>query len=541
MYTIEGCSSSPGDSWSPFCVIRNIWAKIPRYTRIQFCSALILGLVVHMYILTNPLINHDSTILFSNTSSTHRGSGRWFAPIVDWITGTASLSWMNRFAALVYVSVSACFVGACLKVRNNISVVFLSAIMVSFPSLLVGLPYTRYVETILFAALLSCAAIFLAHRYRFGFLVGVIPLLLSLATYQAYIGLYAGVAVIILICDILVFQIRFRMVIIRGIKFAFCFIISNLLYLLSLKTPLVGDLSSYAHIDTLGGFTLQEIPARVYNAYLHFFRFFFQDTYDVHQKYLRIINFKYMFLLATIIIILLVAFVVRKHKIYRSKASVALLVILLGLLPLACNVITVISPDHLYLLMLYSLFLPYALGLSVIDITVMCTRDNPATARIKGLHLSAWVLLLILCLVVVEYSIVTNTNYLYIEVLNEQGLVYSSVFVARVQNEEYYSSEKAILLYGRPKSNTSMVAFANTNKISRIGLDYSLSRWYSYSLYLRYHIGLENPVYDETITGIPPPRDVEVLELLASMPEYPAKGSIVEFEGKIVVKLSDIS
>ncbi|MDQ9827085.1 hypothetical protein RFZ44_27865, partial [Acinetobacter sp. 163] len=55
---------------------RALWGRVPKETRVTFFSAFVLGLITHLYMITNKFPNHDDiNHLFANNYGTQ--SGRW--------------------------------------------------------------------------------------------------------------------------------------------------------------------------------------------------------------------------------------------------------------------------------------------------------------------------------------------------------------------------------------------------------------------------------------------------------------------------------
>ena len=59
---------SAGELKDPGTCLGELWARVPHYIRVTFCSALVLGFVTHMYMFTNKFTNHDDVgSLFGNS------------------------------------------------------------------------------------------------------------------------------------------------------------------------------------------------------------------------------------------------------------------------------------------------------------------------------------------------------------------------------------------------------------------------------------------------------------------------------------------
>ena len=516
---------------SPLDQLNRLWHFIPRYTKIQFCSAFIIGILVHLYLMASGMVNHDSVVVTEYYQWAHNSMGRWFAIVPNMITGSFNIMWLNALFALVYVSIAACLIGACLEIRRTPLVLLLSGVIVSFPALAGWLSYRFYVpDTGMFPVLLSCLAIFLARRFKYGFLFGAIPLLFSLALYQAYIGFFAGVMVLILIRDILTDQ-KIKTVIVRALKYLATLFIALIAYVISLNLPSYSYLAGYKDIRSFGGLTIQNLPERFIFSYKDFFDVFFRNSLKLHQDYwLSGQVYQYLFAIAVIAVLVLLIFIIINTKLYRDKVRLILLIIAIALLPPACNIIAVLSPDNLYILMQYSLVLIFALVLIVIDI---------ASEKVKGskaAHLSTWFLLVFCFVITINYAIYSNVFYLKMDLLNKHGQAFATSLVTRIQSEDFYDLDTPIILYGSAPHSFALGYF---EYMDAIPLE-DFPNMYSLPAYLLIYQDLKNPVYRSSKYFPEELRDNEaVMRIIADMPAYPLNGSIKLVEGFIIVKFSD--
>jgi len=170
---------------SPSSVGPMVWRKIPRYIKITFFSTMIIGLVTHMYMLTNKIPCNDDVLQLVDSLSYLASSGRWFLTVPAAISSEFSMPWVNGLLTVFYVAVAACFTASMLKVRKTLYCVLLGAVMVTFPPLTDTIPYMQCVDAYLFAMMLCCIGIYLAQKYKWGFLPAIPLIVCSLATYQA--------------------------------------------------------------------------------------------------------------------------------------------------------------------------------------------------------------------------------------------------------------------------------------------------------------------------------------------------------------------
>ena len=516
--------------------MQKVWNNIPGYTKIQFCSAFVIGLLVHMYIMANGFINHDSPMIQTYYNWAYGFGGRWFGIVPDMISGSFNLMWINSLLAVIYISISTCLIGACLEIRRTSLVLLLSGLVVSFPTVACGLSYRFTADGIFFTVLLVCLAIFLVRRFKYGFIFGIIPLLFSLATYQAYVGFFAGIMVLMLIRDILNDQ-KIKSVLINGFKYLFTLIVGLVIYIISIKLPSSDNTAAYLDINTFGGFTLQSIPENFIFSYKNFFEIFFRNSLYIHQDYMQSGRiYQLLFAIAAIAILVLLIYLIINKKIYSGKPRLILLLILIALIPPACNAISILAPDSLYILMQYSLVLLFAFILMILDVVADTEKMGISFIRSKIIPLCSWFLIVFCFVITVNYALYSNVFYTKMDIVNKQGYSFSTNLVGRIQDENFYSGDKQIVLFGEVPQSSALGYFETMHAIP-LG---DIPNMYSYPAYLTTYAGLDNPIsHSRSYVPAELADSTEGMQLVQDMPSYPAQGSIAEVEGLIVVKFSD--
>ena len=530
------------DILSPFSSLSKCWHGIPRYTKIQFFSTLIIGLLVHLYMMTNCFVNHDSSMVNSYDKGWYDYLGRWFGTAVDMVTTSYVLIWANRMLGLVYISIAACLIGNCLKIRKTPLVLIFSALIVSFPTVACAFSYANTADGFFVVVVMVSLAFFIARRYKYGFLIGIIPMTLGMASYQAYLGFFSGLMIASLIRDLLVGHEEAKAVFIKGLKYLVTFVGGLVCYVLSLNAITV-PLNGYAGINELGGTTISNFFPRFVDSYSNLFAFFFKDTYKMHQTWMWFVNYKYLFAVAALCAVFLVIYVVIKRKIYSKKASLILLLAMLALFVPAVNIVAIASPGHLYIAMQYSIILIFAMIMSIIEIAAETVEGISFNWQIRAVGLSVWALIVIFCLTTITYTLYTNKFYAKLDIVHQQGYAYSVSLMNRIQSDVDYIREKYIFLYGSPAPIYSVQQFKD---MEGIYIEPFIPHWYTYSYYLYNHIGLENIILDQLAlqwyeyTDLESP---EFKEMMSKKPSYPAVGSIFEFKANgtnfIIVKFSD--
>ena len=481
------------------------------------------------------LLNHDSSVIAANNQWFNIASGRWFAAVPDAISTHFNLLWINSLFSLVYVSLSACLIGACLKVTRTPLVLILSALIDSFPAVASGLSDRFEADKFFFAVLLACLAAYLTRRLRFGAIAGVVLLAFSLATYQAYVGFFAGLVVLVLIRDLLD-GVNTRQVFLRAAKYLITLLVALGIYAVSVKLTVASD-AGYKDIGGFGGLSLHALPERFSFAYRNVFDVFIRNSLWIHQDFTQNgQRFKWLFVLGALAgLVLLINFILNT-KMYLHVARVVSLAMLIALFPAAIDAVAIVSPDYLYILMQYSLILLFAFVLVVVDVSASTGPSQSKTVPAWAVNLSSWYLLALCCLVAFSYALYSNVFYSKMDYINREGQNYSTTLATKIQSQDYYTTDIPIILVGAAEPSFGLGYYANYYAIPIE----DMPNMYSYSSYLLTYFDLQNPIarWDGSL-----PSDLEgnqqAVTAIHEMPLYPNAGSIEELDGYIVVKLSN--
>ena len=176
--------------------------KIPFTIKVCFLTGIISGLIMHAYMLTNKLPNWDD---INNIGSYAVGTefGRWFLKYVHLLDGKWSVPWLSGIFAIVLISAAACFVLSALGLKSITSAVLVPLMMLSFPSMCSLFTFLFTADCYAVGILLSCAGVWFIRKYKYGFLPGIVCLVLCMGIYQAYLCLALGILVTGLFLDML--------------------------------------------------------------------------------------------------------------------------------------------------------------------------------------------------------------------------------------------------------------------------------------------------------------------------------------------------
>ena len=258
-------------------MIKEILGKIPQRIRWCFCAGMISGILIHAYMFTNKLPNWDD---INNVGSFGVGSefGRWFLKYINPLDGIWSVPWIGGLFAVTFLSLAACMVVAALDIRSLTGVVIVPLMMLSFPSVCSMFTFMFTADCYAVGIFLACTAAWLIRKYRFGFVPGIVLLVLSLGLYQAWLCVALGVLVCGLFLDLLreedgqrqtgsgIPAARARSVFLRGVK-TFVVLLASVALYSFIARRIFPELDSYNGLSQMGQIDPARLPRLILRAY----------------------------------------------------------------------------------------------------------------------------------------------------------------------------------------------------------------------------------------------------------------------------------
>ena len=117
----------------PEKVLKKLNAQILPQWKVCFFSALFVGLIAHLYKITNWLPNWDS-LVFRYDSQNMISLGRWFLPVACSFSSFYDLPFLNGIIAIVFHALSAVCICKMLNVQKKITAGLIGAVVLAFPT-----------------------------------------------------------------------------------------------------------------------------------------------------------------------------------------------------------------------------------------------------------------------------------------------------------------------------------------------------------------------------------------------------------------------
>lgn len=508
------------------------WRKIPVQTKTAFFSSFIMGLLIHTFMLTNKLPNHDDLGQLVDTMA-RPGSGRWFLQYPAAISSNLSMPWVNGVLCIIYISIASCLVVSCLKIHQKIYCALIASLMISIPTVASTLAFMQSADGYFFCLMLACLAAFIAERYKYGFVVAVVPLTLSMGGYQAYFGVTAGLLILMLTIEILKDQTPWKKTLFKGFRFVGTLGVSMAMYFSIVRIAMPSNgLTTYMGIDKMGKISLTELPTLIIRAYSSLFEYFLRDSHGIFSTITTAL-FTISFLLCGILVVVWCV----KQNIHKEPMKLLLLAVLLLVFPLGCNIIYVMFPDTPHMLMIYGTVLVPIFLLTIVDLYTMYPISSHQEKQSKRgekyiVRLSCLVITVTVMLCVYNYYIISNQAYLKQFFAYEITYAQSVSLISSIQGTEGYTVDAEIVLVGKFQNSNGI---PELNKIKLTGFNDNLIYAGNYPAFLKHYLDFTQPIVRVGGDSI---EDSEIKAIISEMPLYPNDGSVMLINDKIYVNFS---
>ena len=521
-------------------VLSRFWARIPKSVRIAFFSAFIMGLLVHLYMLTNKFPNHDELVstFYSNTGL--ETAGRWLLGILSTFGSDFSLPWVNGVIAIAALSISSALIVSTLRLTKPIQAFLVSFALVSFPTVGNTFAFMYTADAYFLGLLLAVAGVWMLDRFRFSFLISAVLFTLSLGTYQAYICFAIALMAMKVIRFLSVGSHSNRALGGILLRYAATLALSAALYVALTKGILWlthQQMTNYLGLSELNQINIVDMPQRVYMAYYQFFDFLFARSGSYSSIWLSIAHL-FCGMATTFGLIRLL---IKVHE--RTRLQSALLALMIVLVPLCFNSIYLTNASNIHDLMTYAIAGLYILAMLTWSLSDALLPSEQATAVLKTRAktfnaLISWVVLLSVLFSSLSWSVYTNQGYFILQTKYENTYALCERIVDRIETDPLYTIGMPIAVLGAPDDNYPATKL---NEYKTLGVSTGFGSEYDYDFlrsdihfkgFARIYIGVSFASIDSSklIT-------LKDSEEFKQMPSFPYAGCVAKIGDTLVVKL----
>ncbi len=414
--------------------IEKIKKSILPVWKVCFVSALIMGLIAHLYKITNWLPNWDS-LVFRYDSQNMLAMGRWFLPVVCAPSSFYDLPFVAGLMAIIFHGLGAVCICKMFEVRKNITAVLVGAVVATFPTVTSVMMYNYVADGYALAFLLSCVAAMLITRKKPCYTGAVILIALSVGIYQAYITVTIMLLLLSLCLDLIKGDGELKDTIIKIVRFLLTgvlgmglyYLVHTILMKITGTTPLeyqgFGSAASFKEIDILGS---------LYTIKQSFVLYFFDFSNGL--SVFGVVNC----IVFSITVILYLTDVI-KNKLSISK--ILMLGVCVALLPVGASVLAFINSGIDY----HNLM---KMGFLVFYLFFILQYEKAEFKSIKLNSAKLWTILVVTAVLVFNQIIVANVSYHKLNMAYEKSYGTLIRIADRIEQTEDAEECDSILVLG---------------------------------------------------------------------------------------------
>lgn len=414
--------------------IKSILNRIKPQWKAAFISAFVIGILTHMYVMTNNLMTPDGTWnIYSDQDMIYLG--RQFLTYACKISSFYNLPWLNGLLAIIYIALASAVVVEAFEIKSITVSALVGGIMVTFPTVASTFCYIFTIDGYMLAMLLAALAVLVTDRYKKGWIVGIVLIGLSLGIYQAYYSFAILLCILLLLIEI-VRNVETKNILIKAGKYCGMGIGGYVFYVLTLKAMLALkhiEVTGYQGTDKLLGNPFINIKDGIFAAIRTF------ASFGVKQNVLTTTpTMTVAYTLMIIVGVGLFIFLFCRSGAIKKWDKILLTVILVAFIPVGTSLAAVMEPNvffHLLMRMPWVLFFVFILKL---------TEEIP-TEKIKLVTIVTPICAAVL---IFEFAVTANTVYFTLNERYEKTYGLCLRLVDRLEETEGYKTGDHVALMG---------------------------------------------------------------------------------------------
>lgn len=417
----------------PEKIIKNLKKNILPQWKIAFWSAIIIGLIAHLYKITNWLPNWDS-LVFRYDPQNMVSMGRWFLPVASAVSSFYDLPWITGLMAILFHALGAVFILEIFKVKKTVTAVLIGGVVASFPTVTSVMMYNYVADAYALSFLLACIAAYQLIKEKPNYVLAIILIALSVGIYQAYITVTIMLLLGFLIKESLSIKTKAKDIIIKGVKFLITGAVGMGLYYLALTLILkitntvLLDYQGFGDATALSGI---DVFASLYVIKESFFGYFFDFSKGINL--FSVLN----------LLILILTVALYLVNIIRSKLQISkiLLVVLFALcLPVGASVLAFVNSSIDYHMLM-------KMGFVTFYILFIIQYEEAEFKNLKLQGIKLWAILLLSAVLIFNHLIIANVSYHKLNMSYEKSIGTLNRIADRIeQTEDSYKCDSILVL-----------------------------------------------------------------------------------------------
>ncbi|MCM1188884.1 MAG: glucosyltransferase domain-containing protein [bacterium] len=519
---------------SPEELFRKIRKKIKKEWKAAFFSAVIIGLLVHMPVMTADIPNHDGldSLYFDQNMIT---SGRWFLMAACSLSSFYTVPWLIGLIGIFFLGLTAAALTELLEVNRVWAASAVGGLLAAFPALASTFAYVFTLDGYMLAMLLAVLAVLFTKQKSRGFLPGAVCLAFSLGIYQGYLS-FATVLSVFAILILAAEQGERKAKVRQGLRYLYMGALGVALYygILQILLRLQGkELADYQGIDGMAAGTAAS--GGIFRSIGRMYRDFAGFSLKGNVLFQNGISLAACIVLALSALSVLAALAV-KRKWWKNPCFFVIIGMAAVLLPPATNIILLVSPNVTYHLLMRYQWVLYPIGAVALAggrLGQASEKSDPNGRPSKG-YVAEWAALAAAFVLVFFYGVTDNIGYSNLQKRYEKTYAYCVRLLDRIEQTPGYYQGIPIAMIGVVGDvefpPTDLTASVTSNMIGLNG-DVLLYTGENYKKFIQSYLGA-------TLNILPPEAMGEMYydgEYIA-MDSFPGENSIRIIDGIMYIK-----
>ena len=519
------------DNYFPRIELKQKWA---------FVVCVLAMLVTHLYMFTNKLPNHDDVnrLLVGDTDEVKIQHGRWAGVIFDHISGgSVSIPYVMGILSILAFAATAVVLVSLFRIEHKLSIALLCGLLCTFPVSANIFLYGYIADAYFISMFLAAWGVWLLTQKRIMLNVcGVVLMTLACGCYQAFWCMGIALLFLYYFMEFLDIKDEWKVYAVSVAKCLGWAAASLILYLIVNKivqTATGYGATDYQGLSAMGQFGgVRDFIKIVVYAYYEFVQFFYLKGGFTDAHFMIIVN--------VVLTALVIFMVVRRVK--RQKHPVwywVVLVLLAAVIPLAFNLISVVSMNQTHVLMQYTFLMPYIMCLLLADEKL----KEFYSSGIVMIQLVACVLLF--CVAYIGF-LTDNAIYFRQQLNYEATYSYTIRLLSRIETMEGYEpSIPVAFINENPQYNDHITILAENYPEDMEYFSYLdgmagnephtfVKRANDIADFCKYYHGYDLKLYDMTKLS-----ELAETKEFQDMSTYPQDGGMRYIDGVLVIKLAD--
>ena len=435
---------------SPEYVLEKVKKYFNKDRKSIFILTFIFGIITHFLLLTNLIMSQDGLLMgIHYTAGAYEAAlGRWGIDMLDSIRNNISLPFITTIISIILMGFINILIIELLEIKSKIFRFLTILSVVVSPGLCMTLLYVYTADVYLFAMLFSVLSVYALYKIKpqkLAIIISIISFILTLSTYQSYIGITVGLILMVSVKRLLsqentavetVKEIIFRAVII---------VISALLYLVLTKIILAMnniEMSTYGGMNQISLTTiLATLIPSIKIAYFSFIKYFFGDGIILNRTWQRDKIYLIFFILfALTMLILFIRGIKNKESQKTFLCNYVLSVVIIILLPIALNLVIILAPgNEIYFLTSTQMMLMIPFLFTIFELI----NDKNSISNLLN-----WGISIVSFLIMFTYLLSIIVTYQTLELSFNQAKSIANRVIDEMEECEGYMSDMPVLFAG---------------------------------------------------------------------------------------------